>query len=422
MQEKYPFRKVYILYVVLFFSKIISGQNPVNSKGDYIFISPEILVGQTFSSNKNFPKTKMQKAFFLSIGKHHLSDTKEWAIRLNQPKTGLLFGITDFGNSKSIGKSYTIMPFMEFNLPQKLENWYLQMAFGGAYFDTKYHKETNPFNQGITTEFNWAYKAFIYYNFAKKNTHNWRLGLGLMHYSNGHTALPNQGLNSLLLSVSSNIKTKTTSIKPTNNLKKENTKETFFTFRSGIGQNVLAKYINDRKEVYTIAFSGGKIINKTFKIGIGAYYRFYEHYNDYIKNDTDLMKKESPKLKNNPYRNATNFGIFATSELLLNHIGFEFDIGVNLHKPFYKIDWHLNEGYPSNKTVDGVRTPTHVLGELGWYYKTKRTVSTRLGLKYYLISTHKSPINNIFIAAHINANLGQADFSEVSLGYTYRVK
>ena len=109
--------------------------------------------------------------------------------------------------------------------------------------------------------------------------------------------------------------------------------------------------------------------------------------------------------------------MFATSELLLNHVGFEFDLGLNIYKPFYKIDWKLNKGYSyetsNNETVE-------VLGELDWYYEIKRTISARMGLKYYLWSTNNAPKHNMYLGAHINANLGQADFTELSLGYVYR--
>ena len=42
-----------------------------------------------------------------------------------------------------------------------------------------------------------------------------------------------------------------------------------------------------------------------------------------------------------------------------------------------------------------------------------------MGLKYYLIGTTKVPKNNLYLGFHINANLGQADFTELSLGYVY---
>ena len=60
----------------------------------------------------------------------------------------------------------------------------------------------------------------------------------------------------------------------------------------------------------------------------------------------------------------------------------------------------------------------YTLGDVdAGYYKIKRTVSARLGLKYYVISTAKKPETNFYIGGFINSNLGQADFSEVAIGY-----
>ena len=237
-----------------------------------------------------------------------------------------------------------------------------------------------------------------------------------MHHSNGHTSLPNQGLNSLAASISTKIDTKKQHLdfeKP----KFSSKSQTYFSTRIGIGQNVLSEKFNTKKEVFTYAASAGKIINNTFKFGGGFYYRFYEHYYDYINNNEVLVEEDYPHFRDNAYGYATNFGLFATAELLMSHIGFEFELGLNVYKPFYKVDWRLNQGYDyenaNGETIE-------VLGELDWYYEIKRTVSARMGLKYYLWSTNTAPKHNIFIGAHINANLGQADFTELSLGYVYR--
>ncbi|WP_246296922.1 hypothetical protein [Winogradskyella vidalii] len=185
-----------------------------------------------------------------------------------------------------------------------------------------------------------------------------------------------------------------------------------------MGQNVLSQKFNSKKDVYTVSASSGKIINNTFKIGGGFYYRFYEHYYDYIKNNETLVAEQYPHYTENPYGYATNFGLFATSELLIDHFGFALDFGLNIYKPFYKVDWQINQGY----TYQNLNNQTfEVLGELNWYYEIKRTISTRMGIKYYLWTTNRAPQHNIFIGAHINANLGQADFTELSLGYVHRL-
>jgi len=395
------------------------GQDVDRSAGFSTFFSSEIILGKTFPSNSNFPETTLQKGIFIGLGRHHRTNEREWAVQLNHPKTGILFGVTDFGNAQNLGRAYTIMPFLELGLFQKKSTrWSLLTGMGASYVDKQFNAETNPFNKAVSTEFNWSFRSFLYYDFIKANTMDWRFGMGYIHHSNGHVRLPNQGFNSVAASISTNIYTNS-DFSRTDEIQlsqKERTSESYFSFRGGLGQNVLSRIFNDKKEVYSVAFSTGKIINKTFKFGVGFYYRFYEQYYDYIKNNEQLVVELYPFFRDNPYRYATNFGLSAEVELLLGHVGVEMNLGLNLHKPFYKLDWQLNDGYTT--TVNG--ETVIILGELDSYYKIKRTVSSRLGLKYYLINTVKNPKNNIFLGVHLNANLGQADFSELSLGYVYR--
>ncbi|RKM86607.1 deacylase [Flavobacteriaceae bacterium AU392] len=395
------------------------GQNQDKKRSASFFFVPEILIGKTLKANTDFPQTRLQKAFFISIGKHNNTNDKEWAKQLNYPKTGISLGVIDFGNTEKIGKALTIMPFMEFELFKKNNrNLNLHVGLGGSYIDTQNDEVTNPFNRAITTKINWSFRSFIYYDFLKNRNIDWRFGLGYIHHSNGHTRLPNQGLNSLLASIS----TKINSNKEKKGFlleesKKSNTKQTYFSIRTGVGQNVLSEIFNDKKEVYSLAISAGKIINKTFKFGGGIYYRFYEHYYDYIRNGEALVQEQFPFFEDNPYNYATNYGVFGTAEILIDHFGFELDLGVNIFKPFYRIAYQLTEGFSfqnsNNETVV-------VLGELDSYFEIKRTISSRLGLKYYMLSNNKAPKHNLFIGVHINANLGQADFTELSFGYVRR--
>ncbi|WP_103865587.1 acyloxyacyl hydrolase [Aquimarina sp. I32.4] len=406
----------YYLFL-LFIGVQLRGQTSTVKNKKSLFITPEVLIGKTMEANTDFPKTKLQTSFFVSMGMHSMGSDQQWAVELGYPKTGVSLGVTNFGNTKKIGFAYTIMPFVEVDLFKKYsERWNFNIAMGVSYLDTKYDADTNPFNRAITTDVNWSFRSFLYYDIVKRQKMDWRIGLGYTHFSNGHTRLPNQGLNSFLLSLSSQIGNNPQYINDENakqNVTKKKSSEYYFSFRTGIGQNVLSRIFNDKKEVYSTALSMGKIINRTYKFGVGGYYRFYEHYYDHINDNKELISEQVPRFRKHPYRYATNFGVFVTSELLLGHVGIEFDFGFNIYKPFYKIDWQLSQGEFYNDKYTK-------LGELDWYYKVKRTISSRLGIKYYLFNTYKSPVNNFFLAAHINANLGQADFSELGLGYVYR--
>jgi hypothetical protein len=389
-----------------------------NTNANALFFIPEILVGKTLEANTDFPETTLQKNVFFTFGRYNFNTNKEWAARLNYPKTGLSLGYTDFGNSDKVGYAYSLMPFIEFSILKRYSKGLnLQIGLGGSYMDTQFNAETNPFNKAITTKVNWSFRSFVYYDLFKSSEADWRFGLGYLHHSNGHTNLPNQGLNSIAASVSAKIDSRYPPKVIDSPHQFKSKSQTYWSTRLGVGQNVLSEAFNTKKEVYSFAISAGKIINNTFKFGGGFYYRFYEHYYDYIKKNEALVEEQFPLFRDNPFGYATNFGLFATSELLLDHFGFEFAVGLNVYKPFYKIDWQLNQGYSyENNNGDTVE----VLGELDWYYEIKRSVSARMGLNYYLWSTNKAPKHNIFIGAHINSNLGQADFTELSVGYVYR--
>lgn len=403
-----------------------NAQDVTDNTDTSFFYTPELLFGKTLPANEFFPETSLQKSFFVNFGKYNYSPEKEWAKRLGFPKTGISIGIIDFGNSELVGRAYSFMPFMEFGMFKKKTNrWNILVGAGGSYMDTQYDLFTNITNEGITTKINWSFRTFVYYDFYKTERISWRFGLGLLHHSNGHTRLPNQGLNSILASASATIDSKNRIPVKTKGLDiylPNRSMQTYFAIRTGIGQNVLSEQFNKKKEVYSFAISAGKIIGKTFKLGIGFYYRFYENYYDHIKNEGPLINELYPYFKDDPNNYATNYGVFLSTELLLNHFGFEFELGFNFHKPFYKLDWQLNEGesfilFLENNEVEYILRP----GELTSKYKIKKLVSTRIGLKYYIFSTNDAPKNNFYFAAHINANLGQADFTEFSVGYVYQI-
>ena len=104
---------------------------------------------------------------------------------------------------------------------------------------------------------------------------------------------------------------------------------------------------------------------------------------------------------------------------MLNHIGIDLQLGFNLHKPAYKIDWRINQGW---SYIPKEIPPSAVLGEFDTKFRIKHLISTRMGMKYYLVGMDKKPRNNVFLGFHINANGGQADFTELSLGYVYHFK
>ncbi len=388
------------------------------------FLAPEIMLGTTISPSEKFPTIKKGRAIFLHFGKFNYNNKNEWAYRLNYPKTGFSIGVTDFGNYNLLGLSYSVMPFIEFNV-FKSRTLKANIGMGGSYFTKKYHTIYNPYNNAITTDLTWSFKLFLYNSIIKNKSLSWDLGAGYIHHSNGHTKLPNQGLNSLLISTSLQIfyneNINLTESKIEDKTKFEKSKLTYLSIRAGIGQNVLSEVFNEHKEIYSISISFGKTFNNTFKLGGGLFYRFYEHYYDYIKENGDIVAELYPYFLEDPYTYSTNFGFFCEGEVLLNHFSISGQLGFNVFKPFYKVDRILSQSYYHIRPEPGIPVEIIPVGKLDKEYELKRSISSRLGIRYYIIGTNNSPRNNFFISGTINSNFGQADFTEFSLGYVYTI-
>ncbi|MBL7887713.1 MAG: acyloxyacyl hydrolase [Flavobacterium sp.] len=402
---------VFILQLTVFslFFIIGSAQSP-----DFTFAGLEYSIGKTSTANVNFPSLSPQQGVLFTIGTTNNDNSHEWKRQLNYPETGVTFSYVSLGNSSQLGNTFSVVPYINFKVMQKWSSRYnLKVGLGASYFPTIYDEIENPNNKAISTHFTWAFRSNLYYDLMRSENYHIKLGLGYFHNSNGHTRLPNNGLNTFLFSVYSqlNFNKKEVTITEDSNQSSNKTSQRYFTTRFGLGQRVLSKYNNDSKDVYAFSASTGKIINKTFKYGYGLYYRLYKDYYDYIHENGTLVAELYPEYRDNATWNASNIGVFGSGELLLSHFGIEFELGINLHKPSYKFDWQINE----EKYVDG----QYQLGELNWYYKLKKTVSSRLGAKLYAINTNKVPRHNVFLGAFINSNFGQADFSELTLGYMY---
>lgn len=406
--------KIVIPLFLLFYNVPLKAQEN-QPKRNYSFLGLGYSYGKILPSISIFPSSKQQQSFDLMYGITTYGENKHWAKHLNYPITGLLFSYSDFGNPKQLGVGLTLMPFFDcgvFNSFTKRIRF--QVGIGGSYNNVIFDKATNSGNYGITTHITWAFRAFMYYNLAQTKDYSIKIGAGATHFSNGHTRLPNHGLNSVLATIKTELyfpKTETSvltnDLAQTNN---ENDYQNYFSTRFGLGIRVLSRNDDLKNQVFTSSFSFGKIKNRTFKYGLGFFYRFYKDYYDYIKEDGPFIKENFPNFKQHPTQYSSAIGVFSNFEILMNHFSLETELGVNLYKPAYKMDWQLNESLSNSPKEFGVKA------------KLKNVISSRLGLRYYALNTKNSPTHNLFLAANINSNLGQADFSELSFGYVYSPK
>ncbi len=394
----------------------MAQQDTLWKKPAQIFTA-EILLGETLASNGNFPERGLHKQILFSAGRNHQNNPQEWAYRFKGLKTGIGFGLSDFGNLDSLGIAITAIPYVEFKAfnSKRLST---HIGMGVSYFTKKFDPITNPNNQAVTTDYTWAFRLFLHYNIYKGKQIDWKLGAGYSHHSNGHTKLLNQGYNSFLFSIAGEFHQEKTDLEKIPQTVFKTSTYSFIDIRYGQGFHVLGTAFNKNKPVYTGAITYGNVYNNVFKVGIGGHFRLYQNYYDYITDNESLVQdgEEFSNFKERPFYYGSNLGVHINGEFLINHFGIDITLGYNIYKPGYKIDWRINEGW--DNTPRDI-PDTWVLGEFNSKFKLKQSISSRLGLKYYLLGNHQYQKQNFYLGVHLNSNLGQADFSEVSLGYTY---
>lgn len=396
---------LFLLIQLLSLCAIVKGQANDDKSRYRFFVEPEIHFGKVVSNFSSFPKSDFTKSFSLSLG---IDDNRKISASqfLNSPSTGLSLLYSDLGNDSVLGHSFHIMPFLMFKpFASKQDKWWLKFGIGAGYYTKTYSNSAS--NLAIGSKVNWSFQAYLYRDVYLSDKYDIRLGAGYLHSSNGHTKLPNMGLNSAQVSLAYRWKLKPLESKKryqkTRVLDTIKTKRyLFYNLRTGLGSHEYggkAKPIGGHnKPVYSLAASVGILFHKHIKVRTGFTYRFYQHYYDRIKD------YEDSDLADHLVWNSSNIYFHLGCEFLVGHFGLDVEGGLNLFKPNFK------NYYSEFASTDKMK------------YQLKKHFVSRMGLNFYFINTNKMPKNNFFIGANINANFGQADFSEFSFGYTHTLK
>ncbi len=371
------------------------GTSPIH------FIEPEAMIGKVVPNKSYFPETGFQYSYFLNIGHFHALPGEAYSEFYNFPYTGVNFSYSTHGNKEAFGESFAIIPYITLRTSKDIRKSFdFKLGLGASYFTKFYHETKNPRNKSIGSGLNWSFQAFLYHNLIYYKNFSLRMGAGYLHNSNGHVQLPNFGLNSGILSISAKYLVDKNPFPDRENhpaYQVDKQRQHFYHFRYGWGIHEFGGTAGPvggpKKSVFSLGGSRGIIFRQFIKASAGFSYRFYEHYYDFIS-------REKPEgYKNNPFFNASNFYFFMDCEFLIKHFAFHIEGGLNLHKPFYE---EYKRMYEHGSQFDLL---------------LKKLFLSRVGFKYYLLDTRAKPLNNWFISAHVNANFGEADFTNLSLGY-----
>jgi hypothetical protein len=390
-------KNTFFLMLLFLFVFVCEAHQKDTSEKSLTIIEAEVVSGYIVPNFPNYPAHNPMFGIWGSVGKiHHNSTFSEY---YNNPQTGLSFGYINLGNSKVFGEQFFLLPYLSLNTSkEKLNSWWFRFGLGVAYFTTFYDSIVNVDNVAIGSSFTWAFQAALHKKWHLSNTTNFKIGGHYLHASNGHTQLPNFGLNSAAVSVAleffpnKNNKSNHFGIKQ----KQEFKKQWFIQATQGVGMHELGATAHpiggSKKEVYASKISVGAIFANHIKINSGFAYRFYQQYYD------DILKKSLLPYFSNPKSSASNLYYFIGSEFLFGHVGINIEGGLNIYKPYF------NYFYP------------HYENSSNFDFWLKKLFCTQLGLNFYAFNTQKFSKFNVFAGVHLNANFGQADFTAASAG------
>lgn len=120
----------------------------------------------------------------------------QWETYYFYPSFGVTFLYSGLGHIGSIGEAYALYPFINFSLNKsKINQLKFRFGLGLGYLTKKYDRYENYQNTSIGSHLN----AAISLNFEYRRQVTERLAMsvfaGLVHFSNGSTRVPNNGLN-----------------------------------------------------------------------------------------------------------------------------------------------------------------------------------------------------------------------------------
>ncbi len=394
------------LLLFLFVAHDYKAQDTINNHPTNVYIEPAIMIGKIVPTKMPYPLSNGVSSCFIDVGFINKSANKYWVSYYNFPSTGVSFSSTNLGNEHIFGNAISIAPFIQFKWARHtFKTSYFKFGIGSSYFTKHYNSRNNYDNVMIGSPFTWNFQIVGYRYIYTSNSMNLRAGIAYLHNSNGHIQLPNNGLNSAMFSLAAQVFTNKSygnNLYSPDSFSIDHTRHSFLQIREGNGVQEFGGRNgptgSTKKGVYTAALSYGIIFNQQIKVRAGIAYRYYQHYYEYITQAPDTAFLKHSKW------NASNVFAFIGFEFLVGRFSIDVEEGINIYKPFYPTFFNL---YERGNKVD---------------FFLKKWIPSRMGLDYYVINIKKKPRNNFFIGAYINANFGQADFSELTVGFCHALK
>ena len=321
----------------------------------------------------------------------------KWHQLYRFPKYSFELFFSTFNNPAQLGSNIGIVPSLEWHGKKPNKNWRFKFGLGISYFNKPFDLVSNPTNFYIGRNFTNMSITSIFWTKRLNKDLALTYGISSVHASDGHTALPNAGMNIFCAHVGLRFEKKREfkKVEISTQQSKRN-----FVIRTGIGFHefgATTKAIGGpRYPSYHLSGWYSIPVKHIHLWQVGMTLAYYTSFYDYIKSQEVYAADEH-------LRSSTGI-VFAGHEFVFGKFGFVSQLGIYFYNPFFI----------KQKKIEG---------EWNGFGEKLQAVNTNcIGVMYYPFKKRNS-LNNIrkqlSIGAFIKANVGQADLFEYSIGYSF---
>jgi hypothetical protein len=316
---------------------------------------------------------------------------RPWHYFLGYPEAGAVVWYGIPGNDSVLGRIAGICPYLGFDLgrPGSRTMLHLRYGMGFAWISRPYHRTQNPTNNlsgshlsNVTT---------LEFMLRQTLAPAWKAsaGVGFMHFSNGHTQLPNLGTNIPSLVVGLQYTPQVKLVTPDTSLAGY-PRPLQFGVEFGLGWHEFGESTEPvggaKYPVYSVGFMLSKLTHPVHLWQAGIFINYYTSFHHFIVSQEMYQNRQA--------LHAATVVLFAGHQLMMGRLGLDVKMGLYLWNPFRR-KYH----------TEIIQKPEPL----------KMLSSNKLGVNYYFFDPARNAFN-LYVGIHIKANLGQADFTEFSLG------
>jgi hypothetical protein len=356
-----------------------------------------IYAGSAVRNYPDFPELTGPAMLGYAKYSQRLAGNKTWHQYYRFPYVAVQLTGGSLGNDAVLG--YMAGATGEFRFPLTVSSritFSPILGMGVSWFSDPYDETSNPENFIIGSPLTFLATAAGELSYSIDPTFDLLFTGTLMHSSNAHYQLPNVGLNLPAFGLGVRYKFGTPALESVLQDSILFNKKLRLNIRLAIGFNEQGDSqgpVNGPKYPIYLGsiFSTLKVspVNK-LKGGIEVWYNSGVY--DYIVSQEFYEDQESKR----SFAVALMFG----HEFLMGHFGLVTDVGLYLYNEFYQDRFKELENQSFREEL-------------------KTYIPARIGFQYYLKDATLRHGKNLFAGIYIKSNMGQADFLETSLGYTF---